>query len=430
MNKEIIIIGAGASGLTAARRLSAAGYRVLVLEAAAVAGGRMRNTDNVFSFPVEAGAEFVHGDLPYSLELAKEAGVRLVPLASSMVRLAKGEGIKQRGGSSFLSTEWDELMDAMEKLEVDVPMADFMAEHFSGERYEGLRVSVRRFGEGYDLADLQRVSTKALYAEWAREGEDEEYRPEGGYRPLIDFLIGEIHRHGGEVLLSCPVAGVVWRAGRVDVTVADGRVFTAAQLLTTVSLGILQQEPMPIRFSPDIPDHLQAARQLGYGSVIKILLEWKERFWAEEEYKGKTLFIISEEAVPTWWTQNSEVPLLTGWLAGEKMQDFQKLGAEEQLESCLRSLASIFSVKMELLHAQLKQVQILDWEKDPYVRGGYSYEVVDANSYRERLSQPVERTLFFAGEALYAGIAPGTVEAAFESGWKAAEEIKAAASGE
>ena len=85
MSMSIIIIGAGASGLLAAHRLSAAGYRVTVVEAAAIPGGRILTLREGFTVDVEAGAEFIHGELPISLQLAHETGVDLVPLRSEML---------------------------------------------------------------------------------------------------------------------------------------------------------------------------------------------------------------------------------------------------------------------------------------------------------------------------------------------------------
>ena len=76
MASSIIIIGAGVSGLLAARRLSEAGFIVTVLEAAGRPGGRIMTISEGFSSVVEGGAEFIHGELPLSLQLAKEAGLK------------------------------------------------------------------------------------------------------------------------------------------------------------------------------------------------------------------------------------------------------------------------------------------------------------------------------------------------------------------
>jgi len=372
-----------------------------------------------FSSVVEGGAEFIHGELPLSLQLAKEAGLGLQPVNGHMVRLQKGRGLDDSGDNAFLGRDWGELMEKMEGLEEDMPVDRFMGENFAGERYQGLRESVFRFAEGYDLADIRRVSTRALYNEWAREGEDEEYRLEGGYQGLVDFLVGECSRLGCRFCFSTQVEEVSWRPGSVECIAASGGRYTASGLVVTASLGVLQAGLL--RFSPAVDGHMEAASLLGYGSVVKILIEFRTAFW---KAAGQTLFVISEEEVPTWWTQTEDGDrLLTGWLAGGRMQAFLQLGESQRVDACLRSLARIFSMDIELLRKEVVALQIVDWAKHPYVLGGYSYDTVGAADARTRLSASVEGTIWFAGEALYEGIAPGTIEAALTSGQEVAVKI-------
>jgi monoamine oxidase len=313
-------------------------------------------------------------------------------------------------------------MEAMAALTEDLPIAEFLATHFGGERYAQLRESVRRFAEGYDLADMDRASTVALYKEWSGEEGEVEWRPVGGYRGMIDLLVAECRRTGAEFYFSSPVTEVSWERGRVAATTAGGRVFTGDTLVVSISLGMLATGGL--RWAPALPDLDKAVRQLGFGCVIKILLEFRHSFWLEEKKAGRTLFVLSDEAVPTWWTQtDGESRLLTGWLAGDRMRRFQQLDEAARLESCLRSVAAIFSREPEWVRGELVASLILDWSEAPFVKGGYSFETVGAANARAILARPVDETLYFCGEALYEGEAPGTVEAALQSGWDVAEKI-------
>lgn len=422
---RIIIIGAGAAGLQAGRRLSAAGHSVCILEAGAQPGGRILSLaagSGGFTVPVECGAEFVHGELPLSLALAKEAQVDLQPVASEMVRLDQGAAEHK----SLLSQDWGQLMPRMAMLSEDKPLADFLDAEFPGERYSSLRDSVGRMAEGYDLADLRTVSTKWLCREWsAEEEEQDEYRPVGGYRRLVDFLVGVCRAQGCRLYFSSVVKAVRWDWHRVEVEIADGQVFAADRLLTTVSLGVLKAGG--IGFSPAITPQLEAVQKLGFGSVIKVQLEFAASFWGAGKPAGRTLFLVTGEAVPVWWTQSpDDCPLITAWIAGERMRVFRKLGKEERIDSCLRSLAAIFSIGEDVLRGQLRASLVLDWEAAPAVMGGYSFDTMEAVSAREVLCEPVADTLYFAGEGLYRGSSPGTVEAAFCSGVEVAERIMAA----
>jgi monoamine oxidase len=243
---------------------------------------------------------------------------------------------------------------------------------------------------------------------------------EGGYGQLVDYLVRECCRLGVHVHFGSPVIAVHWEAGSVEVVMAGGERFRAEQLVVTASLGALPR----IDFKPAIPNVMEAAAGIGYGSVIKILLEFRTPFWREGRSGAQTLFILSEQPVPVWWTQVEEQSaLLTGWLTGENMRRFQVLEQQERLEQCLLSLAAIFSRDIAFLRNELAAFRIFDWLDQPFVHGGYSFDMVTTPACRQLLWTPVAETLFFAGEALYEGSAPGTVEAAFHSGLEVAEKI-------
>ena len=105
------------------------------------------------------------------------------------------------------------------------------------------------------------------------------------------------------------------------------------------------------------------------------------------------------------------------------MAGFLKLDRQGRIDCALASLAQIFSAHPTVLAQQLTASLVLDWREAPYILGGYSFDTVATPAARAFLSTPVADTLFFAGEALYEGTAPGTVEAAFSSGLAVAEKI-------
>jgi monoamine oxidase len=91
MQTDILIIGAGASGLAAAYELSLADKKLAVLEARNRIGGRIHSvTDHRFAQIIETGAEFIHGKLPVTLELLKKAGIKHHAIKGKMWRIEKG----------------------------------------------------------------------------------------------------------------------------------------------------------------------------------------------------------------------------------------------------------------------------------------------------------------------------------------------------
>jgi monoamine oxidase len=424
MSSSVIIIGAGAAGLMAARELSAKGQRVTILEARNRAGGRMHTIHSAaFTVPVEAGAEFVHGKLPATRQLLQEAGIGYTPVEGRMIEVKKGRWHRQQ----HFVDGWETLMEHLKALQEDMTVRDFLDRHFSAPRYAGLRLSVQRFAEGYDGADINKASVLALRDEWEKE-EDEQYHITGGYGRLTDHLVAKCIQQNCLLSLNTPVKHVSWQPGRVEVEAADGRLFTADKLLVTIPLGVWQQSASTggIDFSPAIEQQLAAFNKIGFSAVIKVSLEFRQPFW--QEYVKELGFIFSEEIIPTWWTQFPHpVPMLTGWINGPQAVSFTHAGPEKILQYALYSLEGIFSLPFVFFEQELVASQITDWGIDPFSLGAYSYDMLASREARTYLQQPVSDTLFFAGEALDQGAHPGTVEAALVNGQAVAARIMTSA---
>ena len=174
----------------AARELASAGKQVTILEARDRCGGRIHPLSaQIFGYPAEGGAEFVHGAAPVTCALMREAGLGLSPM--------QGTRWSARGGA-FAPSESpphaDRLHQALMDLKTDLPVAEFLERHFADERYSALRRDVRRMVEGYDAADASRASTFALRDEGTSRGAGRHGRLAGGYGALIRFLVSECRR--------------------------------------------------------------------------------------------------------------------------------------------------------------------------------------------------------------------------------------------
>ncbi len=423
---DTIIIGAGAAGLMAAYELTKAGKKVILLEARNRIGGRCYTfSGDDFATPIELGAEFIHGELPLTLKLLKEANIKYEAVSGDNFQVKNGEIVP----SEFFMEHWGDFEKALKEVQEDQPLNEFLQQHFHEEKYTGLRKSVIQFAAGYDTADPKRVSLFSLRDEWLNDHlEETQYRIPGGYIKLMDFLADQIKTTGSEIILNSIVKQIDWKADFVEVITAGHASFTGKKLVLTVPLGVLsltENETGAITFKPDLPQQRKAALEMGFGAIIKILMEFIEPFW-EQQGLENLQFLFSEEKIPTWWTQNlQDNNVLTGWLGGNPKDKIQQLSDDELLQEAINSLAAIFKVDTSFIGQKLVADKVYNWTADPFTRGSYSYATVQTKNAREILKTPVAQTVYFAGEALFEGEQLGTVEAALVSGLEVAKEIVA-----
>jgi monoamine oxidase len=416
---KIVVIGAGASGLMAASVLCENNHDVTVIEARDRIGGRIHTIRDKFSMPLEAGAEFIHGKQPLTMSLLEQSGAARSLLKGK--RYQVWEGRLEKG--DLFDDDWEKLTKALKKLEKDTDIASFIEQNFSAERYESLRKKVKGFVEGYDAADLHRVSAMALGEEWSQSDDEHQFHVDGGYSSLMEFLGSRVTDVGGTILLSTPVREIEWKAGSANVKCTTGNALQAEKVVISVPLAVLQNDD--VHFSPQPSLHIEAIHKMAVGGVIKFLFEFKDTFWEDRAPRpfSKLAFVFSDAEIPTWWTQRPhEQPILTGWLGGPAT-DRMARQRESLFQKAIASLSYIFQCREADVENQITRFEIVDWVTDSFARGAYSYPTVNTPKAREILSTPVEDTLYFTGEHLYKGSAPGTVEAALVNGREVADII-------
>ena len=419
---DVLVIGAGAAGLMAAWEIALTGRSVAIIEAKDRIGGRIfTNRDEVFSLPIELGAEFVHGDLQLTQQLLKKAGAEIYKISGSIWQKKDGQIQEQE---DFIE-DFSYLQKKFKELEEDIPVSQFLEQYLQGDKYEELRFTLQNYVEGYYAADTNKASIFALYEELTKSS-DEQYRVEDGYLQLVNYLEQQCKEKDVQFFLSQPVWQVHWKDSSVEAITEKGN-FSASKVLITVPVGVLQSDA--ITFFPALPQVKQAAQHLGYGDIVKMIFQFEDAFWKDKALtNGKDLhnlnFLFSEEIIPTWWTQHpKKETILTCWLGGPKAAALRMLGVEELTQKALFSLGNIFGIDVIHLHQKVKGVQFYNWSADPHFLGAYSYEVVNGKKYIKALQQPVEQTIFFAGEGLHHGPEIGTVEAALISGRDTAHRL-------
>lgn len=445
---NIIVVGAGVAGLAAALRLAEAGCQVTVLEAADHVGGRIR-TVHVGGAAVELGAEFVHGKPPELLALLDELGLERYAIGGTDISFAPDGTLHPHTGDeedegdpgdpfALLNrvVEWTAAHPAE-----DLAFADFVRQHAPDAADIG---SATGYVEGFNAADAAEISVQSLAVQQRAEDSIEggtNLHVRGGYGQLPQRLAERLQAAGGTVLLQREVTEVHWHAqnerGReagVTCTCRSGEMFHAKAAVLTLPLGVLQGGG--IRFESAPGDLLQQAARMRMGQVCRINLVFRRRWWAEINHTAhealQTLgFLLPEERPPgrhfnVFWTgfPNTD-PVLTAWVGGPAAAAFDALDDHAIAHIACCDLARIFGLPHEVVLDELVSHHLHNWHREPLSRGAYSWVPVGAVDASAKMAEPVENTLFFAGEHTDTTGHWGTVHGALRSGLRAAGQVLA-----
>jgi monoamine oxidase len=413
---DVIIIGAGAAGLTAARALTGAGRSVCILEARPRIGGRIF-TQHISGLPqpIELGAEFIHGQNETTFGIVDAA-------ALTAVELPDDHWWSEGGQRERIDDFWGDINSVRAKIAIrknDVSFAEFLRRQ--RRLSPRLRELARTFVEGYHASHADRISALVLKsADEEQEGENRQFRFAGGQDRIIEWLRAGLHQERTDLRLGTVVSRVQWSEGSVIAHTDRGAVRGKA-LVFTAPVGVWKAGA--IAFDPPLPDKERALAKIEAGHVVKIAFHFRERFWDDINFLH-----TNDRFMPTWWTSAPlRSPILTGWAGGHAADALLAEGAEARLERALEAMSVAWNVPRRRLESILAATFTYDWQADPFSRGAYSYAAVGGAEAHASLARPVAQTLFFAGEAT-SGDQTGTVAGAIDSGNRAAREVLSSAS--
>jgi len=436
----VIVIGAGMAGLAAACQLGHAGIAAHILEARDRIGGR------VFTHllpgcdcPIELGAEFIHGKPPEILELLRKAKTEITEV--------QGEAWCAEDDRLSPCGFWDEVDQILQKMDDSKPdesFAAFLDRCCRSPKTQAQKRAKQRaqgYVSGFNAADPAFVGVHWLLKEMQAEEKIEgarAFRCRNGYKDLLDVFQQEIKNYNITVHTEAVVQQVRWKAGSVKVEVRDQKsesTLEARRVLITLPLSLLKApvgQQGVVRFTPELPSQKKdALDKLEMGKVIRVTLRFSERFWdsikpagARGSLSNMSFLFGPDDWFPTWWTANpAKSPIITGWAPFRSAERLSGKTHSFVVEHSLQTLSMLLRVSQSELQNILEDAHFHDWQADPFSLGAYSYGKVGANEAQQVLAEPIQDTLYFAGEATDTTGNNGTVHGAIASGYRAAKQI-------
>jgi len=399
---DVAVIGAGAAGIGAARRLGEAGsVSVLVLEARDRVGGRV-HTIAPAGFPLDRGAEWLHSaDRNPLSPIAQHHGFsvhRRPPEWTTRLR--------RSGASLEAEADWIATREAQGRARrkaaaepVDRPLASLVA---PGGRWNQLLDATSSWGNG---AELECVSVKD-YVRYEDSGVN--WRLREGYGRLFEALA-----EGLPVALDTAVSRVDHSGRAIRLETTRGTV-TAARVIVTVPTSILAAEAL--RFDPPLPEKLAAVAGLPLGVDNKLFISLSGQLPGIERDAYLVGSTTSRETM-SYQVRPLDRPAIYCFFGGRWAAALEREGEAGMFSFAAGELARLFGNDVR---RQIAPLASTAWLHDPWTRGSYSYALSGHADDRALLAAPVDNRLFFAGEACSPNFF-STAHGAYLSGLAAAQ---------
>ena len=406
---DVVIVGAGAAGIAAARRLAAAGRRVAVIEAADRIGGRCTTDTRTFGVPYDRGAHWLHmPDINPVAKLAGAARLEVYPAPPGQ-KLRIGRRFAREGEmEDFLAAlvrTNRAIAEAAARGKNDVSCAQALPKDLLDLR-PAVEFVLGPFGCAKDLTDV------SVY-DFAKSAERD---IDAFCRQGLGTLLARLGS-GLPVQLSTPAITIHWSArSPLAIDTARGRLEAAAAIVTA-STGVLAAGKL--KFNPPLPRrHLDAIAKLSLGSYDHIALE----------LDGNPLGLQSDDLVFEKATSNrtaavlanvSGTPLCLIEVAGRFGASLAAQGEAAMVEFAIDWLGDLYGADVR---KAVRRRHASNWAKEPWALGAFSAAAVGGQPSRRILMEPVGNRVYFAGEAVHETLW-GTVGGAWESGERAADAV-------
>jgi len=397
---EVAIIGGGAAGVAAGRRLHDAGIDCLIVEARDRLGGRAWTATHA-GYAIDHGCGWLHSadTNPWS-KIAQVQGREIDKTPSPWTRSSLGFRLNEQEDYRKAFKKFDERVHELACADKDSSVAAALE---PGGRWNGLIGAVVTFVNG---AEAAQVSARD-YDNYADN--EVNWRVVEGYGATIAK-----HGEGVPVALNCPVRRIDHSGKRVKVETAKGAIM-ADRVIVTLPTTVLAE--MAELFSPALREKTEAARDLPLGLDDKLFIALDK---SEEFEKDSRLFGAKDDSkTAAYHIRPFGRPMIEGFFGGTNARELEAAGEGAFFDFAVAELCGILGNDFA---KRLKPIHIHHWSADPFARGAYSYAVPGKADCRATLAAAVDDRLFFAGEAC-SKHDYSTAHGAYRTGTAAAEQV-------
>ncbi|CAF1042548.1 unnamed protein product, partial [Didymodactylos carnosus] len=410
---KVLIIGAGLSGLEAARLLRQNDIPTIVLEGRSRVGGRVWSIRAKNDYIFDMGAAWIHGingSIPTGLwtnplwDIVQEAKIPTRGTLQSDMTAFYPSGNDNIDSKDYL-VWYEEYLTYMRDVTKNLNMqANLTLRYYANsfadqknltEEQRHIFFSYLHFGiESYEGAEIDVIAAKGFLDVTSIHYGEEHVFHETGYSSLIDYIA-----KGTNIHLNKIVEKIYYNKsdGLVEVTTMDDEVYKAEYVLITVPLGVLKSRR--IQFVPSLPQwKLDVIDKLGFGTLDKAVLLWNEAWWNSTDYYFMRISSKPNE-FGYWVNANkwNDKPALVCYFVGKEAYRLETtLTKDEVIEEIRKTLMKMFNRTVPVPIDSYMTY----WKMDPFSNGSYSYVSVDQKyEYPTYLAQPIMNQLLFAGEA-------------------------------
>lgn len=410
--KKVLIIGAGISGLSAAKYLKKRNYNPILLEAQSKVGGRLK-TNRSLGIAFDEGASWIHGPNRNPIKkLAKKSNMGTFLTQDENIKVYDIDGTEY--STKIISEEEDSYNNILRKIKGHKNKSFAKVFYKNYPQYQNQRLWIYMLSAFLEFdtgGDIYKLSSKYFYADEAFKGED--IIATNGYDNISNYLAKDL-----DIRLNTKVTSINYANDKIAVVTDNGE-YSADIVLVTVPLGVLKKDI--ITFTPELPNNtLSAIEKLEMGTVNKFLLVWDKAFWDKNlqyvgytpKEKGKFNYFLN---IKNFTNANA----LMTFAFGDYSLKTEQMTDQAIIEEIMVHLKSIYGKDIPNPTKMLRT----KWNENPYSYGSYSFITKGLkNNVFEVFETPINNKIFFAGEHTTIDYR-GTVHGAYLSGIREAKKI-------